>query len=550
MECYQFIKGIDFFGKLPEIYINGNPKQVTFMGRMFTFIFMFIYILIIGYKLYRMIQREDITFYDSFTNTEELPSIQITNENFYFAFAVLNKEGKPFIDETIYYPKAYYTDGETEEINLERCHIDKIGKRYKTLFSNYELNNYYCLSNVNYIFKAYENSINIKLFPCKNRTENNNHCGPKEIIDSHINGRDIQFFFEDILITPFNYSNPIKERINTLYTTLYKNFGQYLYTEMQIVKIETYTNIIGFDFLTNPKVQEFLKYDSLEIIPQPGYDLDDEENNYTICEVVFQLNDKVLKEKRQYIKLIDVLGEVGGFMEFIFSSLRIICNFIGNFIYEKSIVNNLFSFDIRRKVIILKPEKNNESRISEEQNKDKNKIFRKQMSSTINARRNNHPKGRNIFIDNIKEIGDKNSENYLIDKKNILETNTYKENKVSEKTQKISKKKLYINSIKYSNTLNCNKNKGNSFNSIFDEDKNFIIDKISLKKLLISKCFCFSKYKKNVYKILLKESMDIISQKLDVFNIFRILFVVETNKHNFDINMDNIRISDGGVKNL
>ena len=117
---------------------------------------------------------------------------------------------------------------------------------------------------------------------------------------------------------------------------------------MEIVNIETSNNIIGFDFLTKQKVQEFVKYYSVEIGPEPGYNLDDEKNNYPICEVQFTLNDKILVEKRQYIQFIDVLGEVGGLMEFISSFCGFICNIIGDLLYEKSIANNLFSFNIKK----------------------------------------------------------------------------------------------------------------------------------------------------------------------------------------------------------
>ena len=58
--------------------------------------------IIIGYKLYRMPQRVDITFYDSYTNIDEVSLIQINNENFYMVFSLINKEGKAFIDKTIY----------------------------------------------------------------------------------------------------------------------------------------------------------------------------------------------------------------------------------------------------------------------------------------------------------------------------------------------------------------------------------------------------------------------------------------------------------------
>jgi hypothetical protein len=313
---------------------------------------------------------------------------------------------------------------------------------------------------------------------------------------------------------------------------------------MQIVNIETSTNIIGFDFLTNPKIEEFIKYDSLEIIPQPGYDLNDKKNNYSICDAQFQLNDRILTEKKQYLQLIDILGEVGGVMEFIFSFLNLIFNFIGDLLYEQSIINSLFSFDIKRKVIILKKRKNNEFKITEELNSDKN-ILRKQMTPTHDHIKYNYYKGRNMsFDENDKYISDKNSVNYFIPKKNTLETNGNKEDKTIEKRKTIDNKIIKLKSNKKSNSIIYKKIKVNKDNINFDISKNYILDKISLKKLLISKISCFSKDVKNVYKILLEETMNVVSKKLDIFNIFRMLFVVETNSNNFNSSIDCMKVSE------
>ena len=246
MELCEFLKGIDFFGKLPEFYIKGQPKQATIIGRIFAVIFIIIYIIIFIYKLYRIFMRLDITFYDSYSITEETPSINITNENFYLMFSVYTDSGLPFIDESIYYPKAFFVEGELEKIEVEKCNIDKIGSKYRQLFTQMNLDNYYCLSKVNYTLLAYINSIKLQLFPCKNGTENNNNCKPKETIDEYLNGKNLEIDFEDILITPFNYDSPVKERINLIYTTIFKTFGQYLFTEMHLVNIETSTNIFGF----------------------------------------------------------------------------------------------------------------------------------------------------------------------------------------------------------------------------------------------------------------------------------------------------------------
>ena len=270
MEFCDFLREIDFFGKLPEFYIKGKPKQATIIGRIFTSIFIILYIIFFVYKLYRMAQRVDITFYDSYSNKEEVPSFNITNENFYLIFTIYDDSGSPFIEESVYYPIAYFVDKEMEKIEVERCNIDKIGSKYKKFFKDYKLDNYYCLNKVNYTFLSLTNYLYIQLFPCKNTSENNNHCKSKEIIDNCLNGKNFEINFEDILITPLNYDNPVKERINYVYTTIFKKFGQFLYVEIELVNIETSTNIIGFDFLTTPKLDSFIKYDSLEIIPQPG----------------------------------------------------------------------------------------------------------------------------------------------------------------------------------------------------------------------------------------------------------------------------------------
>ena len=204
MEFCEFIKGIDFFGEKPEFYIKGRPKQVTFIGRFFTTIFIIIYVIIFCYKFYRMSQRVDITFYDSYSNTDEIPTIKISKENFSLILSVFDDLGEPFIDESIYYPVAYFYGEETEEIKIERCNQNMIGDKYKDKFENSDINNYYCLNDVNYLLQPYVNTLQVQLFPCKNTSENNNYCKPKEIINESLNGKVFWFilkiYYQPLLI--------------------------------------------------------------------------------------------------------------------------------------------------------------------------------------------------------------------------------------------------------------------------------------------------------------------------------------------------------------
>ena len=54
-----------------------------------------------------------------------------------------------------------------------------------------------------------------------------------------------------------------------------------------------------------------------------------------------------------------------------------------------------------------------------------------------------------------------------------------------------------------------------------------LINKINLKDIFIPKClFCIRK-KRKIYKLLLKESMNIMIDKLDIFNVFKNLCSIE-----------------------
>ena len=549
MSFLEFVKRIDFFGKEPEFYIQGRPKQVSIFGRIFTYIFIFLYILIFCYKLYRMSQRVDITFYDSYSNTDEVPSIKITQDNFTLMFTILDENGEPFIDDTIYYPEAFFSDEYSEEIRIERCSPDKIGPRYREFFDDSEILDYYCLVDVNYSLVPNMNSLRISIYPCRNN-EDDDYCESQEYIENYLSNKLFLVYFQDIMLTPLDYHNPIKERINVLNTEIYKNLGQYLHTEMQLVKIETSTNIIGFDFLTKPKIEEFIKFDKEVILPFPGYNFDDEEDEYPITIFELQLNDRILLEKRYYVQLIDVLGEIGGFMEIMFSFFSMICSLIVDILYEKTLTNNLFTYNITRKTILIKKRENPIFKI----NKDKDTKIEEPNSSEVTIfptkmKKNKNKKKVMIVNTEIKYINNKNSEEkYLAKNKNKVDVSSFK------KETKI--KNIDIQSVK-SSYDDINKNDLESFYNMSKKSKNstdntnnWIIEEIGLKDLLISVFYCCGKKRRKMYNILLNEGMKVIIEKLDISNIFKNIYSIECSNNDFCKSMNIIKMSGECVKAL
>ena len=59
-------------------------------------------------------------------------------------------------------------------------------------------------------------------------------------------------------------------------------------------------------------------------------------------------------------------------MDIIFSFFSVICSLFVDKSYEQKITNNLFSFDIKQKLILIKKGKNSEFKINKENNNKEN----------------------------------------------------------------------------------------------------------------------------------------------------------------------------------
>jgi len=545
MEVWEFVKDIDFFGKEPEFYFKGKSKQVTVFGRIFTYIFMIIYVTIFCYKLYRMTRRVDITFYDSYSNTDEIPVVKISQNNFTLVFTLLDEDGDPFIDDTIYYPEAYYYDNDYQEIKIERCDPNKLSQEFLEYFDYKDIDSYFCLTDIDYELRPFMNTIRIEIYPCIDASEDDDYCESREFIESYMSNLLFMVYFEDVNLTPLNFDSPVKKKINSLNTEIFTNLGQYLHSQMQVVKIETGTNMIGFDFLTEPKIQDFIKFDKEVILPYPGYDPTDEDNTYAATIFELQLNDRILLEKRSYVQLIDVLGEIGGFMEIMSSLFAMICSLITDMIYEKRITNNLFTFDLKKKLISIKNSQNPSFTINEKIDEvEEINIYEPNLLTSTNKKSQNKEK-KIITKSRSKHLRNKKDS---IQQKDIIEMKSFKKNTKVENFErqsiKNSREEINKNSEEYLKDISPKKKKTVKF-----EENSYIISKINLKDLLISKCCTCCSRKKNIYKVIMKESSNIIKEKLDILNIFRNIYFIEYS-NDLNKNIEQIKMSKDCSKEL
>ena len=101
-----------------------------------------------------------------------------------------------------------------------------------------------------------------------------------------------------------------------------------------------------------------------------------------------------------------------------------------------------------------------------------------------------------------------------------------------------------------------NKNNDESKNNKADRRnaQNWIIENINLSDIFISVFYrCCKKNRRNVYKILINESMNVVTEKLDILNIFRNISSIEyINYDNYvrNNNLDTIKMTEECSKEL
>ena len=482
-------KDIDMFGKEPELYYKSRPKKTSWMGRILSFLFVLVYFAFFLYKLIRMLKRVDVTFYDTFTYTDKPPAVSLTHNNFYIAFALEDPiTYNPFVDESVYYPKAYFKRAEMKgddfewkivELEVERCKLEKFGESYREVFKNVDLYNHYCFKDINnYILEGHFSYLlysffYIEFYPCVNTTDSKK-CKPLNEIDYYLANTFISFEIENIELTPKNYENPTRPRNTDVYTTVGKKLFQEIHVYFEVVNIETDLDWFGFDEFENIKSDIYLKYDEMFIM---GNLIEEDiyETGNKFCDVTFKLSENVRTQRRVYTKFVTILGDVGGLMEVIFTFFRLISSFSVDILYEISLVNRLFKFDLDKKNVILREnDQNNFKQIKVFNINDKETIKEKKIENNDIT----------IIANNTKK-NMKNKSNKLFSKKKVINRNN--NNEIFSMNFSNTKSKSNFQDVEIGNKIAVNDDKKNNMNN---ESKN-IVNKVRLNRACIYFWFCF-----------------------------------------------------------
>ena len=436
--------------------------------------------------------------------------------------------------------------------------MEWFGPDYQEIFSDQPLDNYYCIKDVSgMVLEGYSNLerysyFNVRFYPCHIQTKDGEPCFDYDTIAGFFSRNVIELKIQDNDLNPEDFKVPVIRRQLDMNSPVFKDMFQLIYSYLQIVNIETDEDITGLNFFTNHiRKQTYTRYDETFIIASPLFFGDIALTGGPVADVTLQLAAKVLTEKRQYTQLIDVLGDVGGLMEILYSFLNIISSFITEILYDRSLVNNLFTFDLNRKYVRFNKVKGKNRLIY--QNKSM-KDLRNLDGINYQPKIEDFERNENIEIYSREKLNEQNIE----DKKK--DSITVKKHSKQRKSQHNLPSKISLMQSKEKDIekedegkkkygIYNNENLSLGANNDIEDEANNGIKNIYINNWLIC-CFWCSSRKTNMNKILFEEGSKILTQKLDIMNMFYNLFLVEMMQNQLRIDANGMNMTNRCKKNL
>jgi len=238
------------------------------------------------------------------------------------------------------------------KVEMEYCNKSKHFINKNDFMKYFEYNKFLCPKpNQNLTFGGrFGDNINgydlleIHLNKCQNTTENNNKCQSEEIINNFLNNSYLLMVYLSESVDHSNYSYPLVKILrNELFTVAKEHVKRYY----QYFQMASYTSDIGLIWNNNKNfyLTEFkmLHTDFVKEEEQKFY------TSNALLEIAFTSTEQKTIYERKYVKLQEVLSDIGGFTDIIF----VFFQFFSNYFSKKTMI-----VDVTNKIIIKEENKN------------------------------------------------------------------------------------------------------------------------------------------------------------------------------------------------
>ena len=517
--------GFDMYSKRTSFFYKNHEKIGSYFGFFLTLVYIITSVILFVNQIIIIINRNELKVYETTMYAKEMPTIDITSDNFYFAFGLEDpSSSNRIIDDSIYYPRIVYVDKVKindelvtvyqKDLEYEKCNVENFGENFQNLFSRDELNNSYCLKKFNESLTIaggykYERMsfIRLRIYPCVNTTENNYSCKPQEIIDYYMSSGYFSIIFKDFGLNPTNYSFPVLPTLQDLYTTIDKRLYKNYILNFRVTEVQTDTGL----FMEHIDISKYLMFKK----ELQTFTFRDEEEYYSgksVILVQIKLDDTLVVQKRSYTKIADIFSRIGGYMQLMNTVFLLISSVINRIHSELKIINSIFSFNLKQNKVILKFQTLKDSNFILNQNRQKFLVFSKK--SMDNLKIDNDAKSKNNLMNKANDLSDLSGLNSSNNKNNnenyIITINRNRNNIVQSENTK-------VDSVK-------NEQK-NNFDSLFRKETTNLKDFNDHINLNVLNYICM---KRNAGKLkLFNAGNHFYRKKMDIVHVFTLITIIE-----------------------
>lgn len=346
----KYLEKFDLIGRRPYLYMKDRHKFNSCFGGLLSF---FILILLIGALIFLGIDIIDQTnplvnsAIQSFDSPDELV-LDKTNWEFFFG---LQYNNTLYIDESIYQIKAKMltfqnTDFISRDIHIEPCNNSSFTDSNSKLFSLYNFKGSWCISKnqtdtimLNKVWGQENFSyIELSLWPCKNTTLSK-ICASEEIINQYLKIGVFSIYTSYYNIKTINHTNP--------FTTV-------IYNDFFPVSKNTLTHAFIFLMHSEMNTDEGMIFQNMKTLSKFSIDrakynyYSDSESDNRFLKFQFELSNLKRITTRRYIKLQEVLAQIGGIMKFLMIIGSFINFLVSNILIKEYLVNLFYDLETEK----------------------------------------------------------------------------------------------------------------------------------------------------------------------------------------------------------
>ncbi|KAL4446093.1 hypothetical protein ABPG74_021632 [Tetrahymena malaccensis] len=353
-----FLQKIDIFGVGVNIKFDKREKYQTKLGGLFSVV-VFILMLVYSLNLLNIILRKTDPIVIFEQNSVSQPQrFDLDSQNFSIAFALLNENLDPFIDDTLYsmsgqiyyrnkiwnnQTQKYQEDVGTQEFQMIPCTEQSFQEpNSRNYFLNLNYTNMYCIKDSSQLFIEGQfdadrfTMLKINITECSDLQNQTIKCQQQLERKKYLENTKLQIYYVNRIIQIRDYSNPFQSVGQTqFWRTNYEMVQQ-----INLMFVNTYiaddTNLFYGESYVHQRDLVF----SQDRLLQASRDQDSNQNIYEI--EIYMDKNKENVYRRIYQKLPQAISQIGGIFNVFFAIGCLFSHPYAKMQLEKKLINQIF----------------------------------------------------------------------------------------------------------------------------------------------------------------------------------------------------------------